>query len=132
MKCKLTDNIIKPFMSFGKMPLANGFLNKVQFDSEFFFDMEVGFSEKISLFQLNDHPAPKKMFSNKYPFYTGSSNLMKIHFKKYSKWLIDNYLRPNSKMIEVGSNDGTFLSNFKNSNIINFFNLFWNNYFGFI
>ena len=28
MKCKLTDKEIKPFMSFGKMPLANGFLDK--------------------------------------------------------------------------------------------------------
>ena len=28
MKCKVTNKIIEPFMSFGKMPLANGFLNK--------------------------------------------------------------------------------------------------------
>ena len=120
MKCKLTDNIIKPFMSFGKMPLANGFLNKVHFDSEFFFDMEVGFSEKISLFQLNDHPAPKKMFSNKYPFYTGSSNLMKIHFKKYSKWFFEGrfkesfrgsfrrYFRGYFKKSFRGSSEGYF------------------------
>ena len=28
MKCKITKSIIKPFMSFGKMPLANGFLSE--------------------------------------------------------------------------------------------------------
>ena len=60
MKCKILGNKIKPFMSFGKMPLANAFLSKDQFSKEFFFDMEVGFSEKLSLFQLNDHPSPKK------------------------------------------------------------------------
>ena len=117
MKCKLTNNVIKPFMSFGKMPLANGFLSKNQFKSEFFFNMEVGFSDKLSLFQLNEHPQPKKMFGNKYPFYTGSSKLMKIHFKNYAKWIKKKFLKSNSKLIEIGSNDGTFLKNFKNSSI---------------
>ena len=28
MKCKITGKEIKPFISFGKMPIANGFLNK--------------------------------------------------------------------------------------------------------
>ena len=38
MKCKLTDKEIKPFMSFGKMPLSNGFLNKDEFHSEYFYE----------------------------------------------------------------------------------------------
>ena len=117
MKCKLTNKKIKPFMSFGKMPLANGFLNKDEFKSEYFFEMKVGFSEDLSLFQLNDHPKPKKMFNKNYPFYTGSSELMKIHFKKYASWIKNEFLKSNSKLIEIGSNDGTFLNNFKNSSI---------------
>ena len=48
MKCKITSEKIKPFMTFGKMPLANGFLDKRDFDSEFSYEMEVGFSEKVS------------------------------------------------------------------------------------
>jgi len=117
MKCKITNKEIKPFMSFGKMPLANGFLNKDEFNSEYFFEMEVGFSEDLSLFQLNDHPKPEKMFNKKYPFYTGSSELMKLHFENYAKWIQKKFLKTNSKLIEIGSNDGTFLSNFKNSSI---------------
>ena len=104
-------------MSFGKMPLANGFLSMEEFKSEYFFEMEVGFSESLSLFQLNDHPKPEKMFNKKYPFYTGSSELMKLHFKKYADWIKTEFLKSNSKLIEIGSNDGTFLSNFKNSSI---------------
>ena len=72
-------------MTFGKMPLSNGFLNQKDFNSEFFYEMSVGFSKKISLFQLNELPNPKKIFNKKYPFYTGSSEYMKIHFKKYRK-----------------------------------------------
>ena len=53
MKCKITNDSIEPFMCFGKMPAANGFLEKKDFKSEFFYEMEIGFSKKISLFQLN-------------------------------------------------------------------------------
>ena len=117
MKCKITNKLIKPFMSFGKMPLANGFLVEKQFKSEFFFEMEVGFSEELSLFQLNDYPKPELMFNERYPFYTGSSEYMKKHFKLFADWLKKEFLKTNSKIIEIGSNDGTLLSNFKNTNI---------------
>ena len=117
MKCKITKLPIKPFMSFGKMPIANGFLNKEEFDKEFFFDMEIGFSEKCSLFQLKDHPTPEQMFNDKYPFFTGSSEAMKLHFQNYANFLKKDYIKSKSKIIEIGSNDGTFLSNFKNSNL---------------
>ena len=117
MKCKITNKKIRPFMSFGKMPIANGFIKKEDFDNEFFFNMEVGFSEDLSLFQLKDHPSPEQMFNSKYPFFTGSSEYMKIHFSKYAQFIKDNYLNDNSKIIEIGSNDGTFLQNFKNSNL---------------
>ena len=63
MKCKITNTEITPFMSFGKMPIANAFVEKENFNNEFYFDMEVGFNEDLALFQLNDHPAPEKMFN---------------------------------------------------------------------
>ena len=108
---------MEPFMSFGKMPIANGFLKEKEFDKEFFFNLDVGFSEKICLFQLKDHPTPDQMFNDKYPFFTGSSEAMKSHFKKYADFIKKNYIKNNSKIIEIGSNDGTFLNNFKNSNL---------------
>ena len=117
MKCKITSSEMSPFMSFGKMPIANGFLQKENFKNEFFFDLEVGFSEKICLFQLKDHPTPEQMFNENYPFFTGSSQAMKAHFKEYADFIKKNFIKNNSKIIEIGSNDGTFLSNFKNSNI---------------
>ena len=117
MICKITKKKLKPFMSFGKMPIANGFLKKKDFKKEYFFKMEVGFSKDVSLFQLNDHPKPKLMFNKNYPFFTGSSKGMINHFKEYSYWIKKNYLKKSKNLIEIGSNDGTFLSNFKGSKI---------------
>ena len=120
MKCKVTGNKIKPFMSFGKMPIANGFKKKRFLRKEFFFNLEVGFSKKISLFQINDHPNPKQMFNQNYPFFTGSSKEMIKHFKKYSNWIKKYYGKNLKYLVEIGSNDGTFLSNFKNNKIKTF------------
>ena len=122
MICKITKEKIKPFMSFGKMPIANGFLKQKQFKNEFFFNLEVGFSKSVSLFQLNEHPKPKQMFNKNYPFFTGSSKNMIKHFKKYSDWIKKNYGKKIKKLIEIGSNDGTFLNNFDNKryNVIGF------------
>jgi len=118
MKCKVTGKKIDPFMSFGQMPIANGFLNKNKFDEEFFFEMEVGFSDDLSLFQLNDHPKPTMMFNENYPFFTGSSQQMKLHFKNYANWIKKYHPNTIKNIIEIGSNDGTFLKNF-NSNDYN-------------
>ena len=104
-------------MSFGKMPIANGFIEKKYFSKEYFFDMQIGFSKKISLFQLNNHPIPDQMFNKNYPFFTGSSKEMINHFKKYAGWIKSNFGKNLKNLIEIGSNDGTFLSNFKNTNI---------------
>ena len=46
MRCKFSKIKLKPFMSFGKMPMANGFLSKKDFHREFFYNLEVGFNKK--------------------------------------------------------------------------------------
>ena len=56
------------------------------------------------------------MFNNNYPFYTSLSKHMVKHFKKYSEWLKKNYLGKKGNLLELGSNDGTFLENFKEYN----------------
>jgi len=58
-----------------------------------------------------------KVHNERYPFYTSSSLNMKKHFNQFAHWVKEKYLVSGSKLIEVGSNDGTFLENFKNTNI---------------
>ena len=51
MRCKVSKLKIKPFMSFGKMPMANAFLEKKNFKKEFYYKLEVGFCKKIFYFK---------------------------------------------------------------------------------
>ena len=113
MKCKVSGIRIKPFISFGKMPMANGFLRKKDFKKEFFYKLEAGFCKKNYLFQVNNHPKSPHIFNNSYPFYTNKSKVMIKHFKEYFKWSEKKFLNRKSKIIEIGSNDGTFLNYFK-------------------
>lgn len=111
MICKITNKKIDKIFSFGKMPVANGFLKKEEISNEFFFDLSFGFSEEISLFQINDHPPIEKMFNKNYPFFTSKSKFMVEHFEKFAKNLNKKgLLNENTNVLEIGSNDGTFLS----------------------
>ena len=112
MKCRITKEKCKIFLDLGKMPLANGFIRKNKTQKEYFFRLKAAFSKKLSLFQLSNNPSPNKMFNKNYPFYTSSSNLMKEHFNKFAKFIKKKYLNQNSLIVELGSNDGTFLLNF--------------------
>ena len=94
------------------MPLANGFIKKNEKKNEYFYNLKTAFNESLSLFQLVECPNPKKMFNSSYPFYTSSSSFMIKHFKEFSNICKKRFLKKNSLILEIGSNDGTFLCNF--------------------
>ena len=112
-KCLICKNENFPFMSFGKMPIANGFLCKEHYNNEYFFEMEVAFCNKCKMFQLVNQPEREKMFNKNYAFYSGTSKLMAIHFEKFAKDVLMNYVsNDNPFIVEVGSNDGIMLRHF--------------------
>ena len=87
-------------MSFGKMPMANGFLSKKDFKKEFFYNLEVGFNKKNYLFQVGNHPKSTKIFNDRYPFFTHKSKFMVNHFKNFFNWLHKNYLKKMIKLLK--------------------------------
>lgn len=116
--CLICDSLIEPFISFGKMPIANGFLTDEQFSSEYFFELQVAFCEKCKMVQLVEQPAREKMFNENYAFYSGTSVAMAEHFKEFADHVTTDYLSSdNPFVVEIGSNDGIMLQHFKGRNI---------------
>jgi methylation protein EvaC len=101
-------------MDFGRQPLGNGFLTKNNFESEYFFDMSIGFSEKSLMVQLLNQPEQEKMFHDEYAFFSSTSNKMKEHFNEFANDVMDSiYIEKNMPfIIELGCNDGILLKNF--------------------
>ncbi len=95
------------------MPLANAFLRPEELGQESFFDLAAAFCLDCGMVQLLEQPACEKMFHAEYPFFTGSSQFMKNHFEKQALKILAKY-PPSSDpfIVEIGSNDGTFLSHF--------------------
>lgn len=78
------------------------------------FPIDMFLCQDCGLAQLLDIIAPEVLYSE-YIYLTGSSSEMKEHFHEYAKQVID-YIKPSSGslVVDIGSNDGTLLQQFKN------------------
>jgi methylation protein EvaC len=109
-RCRLCASRIEPFISFGRMPVANGFLAREDFAGEFFFDLSAAFCEACAMPQLVESVPLERMFNDHYPFFTASSPRMANHFEDLATHLMRDCLaEPDPFVVEIGSNDGTLL-----------------------
>jgi methylation protein EvaC len=111
--CRITKNKIPIIANFGKMPISNSFLNyKKSLNNKYRFKMQAAFNEELGLFQLTKIPNPKKMFHKNYAFLSSTSTNMSKHFEILAT-KIKKKLKKDSRVCEIGCNDGIFLKNFK-------------------
>ena len=106
----------KEFLDLGKQPIANNFLSLDELEDEFFFDLKVVFDEDTTLVSLKDFVKPELMFNDEYKYNTSLSVPMVTHFKETAN-LLKSEFNP-TKVLEIGSNDGSFISNFDSNNSV--------------
>src|SRR5262249_25701934 len=113
--CRVCSARISSFMSFGRMPIANGFLRPDETENEYFFELAPAFCEACGMFQLFEQPDPQKMFHEQYAYYSSTSRYMQAHFASFAHAAINTVLagRDNPFVVELGSNDGIMLRHFK-------------------
>lgn len=110
--CRICDTQYQDFISFGDMPIANGFLPPEDFDQEYYFEMKVGFCNNCSMVQLLEQPERERMFHEDYAFFSSLSKGQTAHFKKFAEKLKGEYLTEADPFaVEIGSNDGIMLQN---------------------
>jgi len=120
-----TDNL-RQFISFGQMPVANAFIKKEELSNpEFRYEMAVGFCEHCKMMQLmNNVPyekyiVPDKNGKRNYAFFSSmSTKAMEDHFTGIAREIESKFLDPVSRVLEIGSNDGIFLKNFKHNKVL--------------
>jgi len=111
--------MIKKFLDLGLQPLANKYLTKkdlVKKKVEYYYHLEVGFNTSSKLVSILNTVPSKKMFNKDYPYRASMSKTMLSSFKKLSNDIINNF-NPNL-IIEIGSNDGSFVKNFDKTKVI--------------
>ena len=101
----------KEFLDLGKQPIANKFLKEDEVIDEFFFDLKVVFDEETKLVSMKDFVKPELMFNEDYKYNTSLSTPMVKHFKETAQMLNKRFEPKN--VLEIGSNDGPFISNFE-------------------
>jgi methylation protein EvaC len=112
--CAVCNSQISPFVSYGRQPIANGFLTQKEFDREYFFELAVGFCTECTMVQLIEQPEREKMFNENYAFFSGTSRYMSVHFGEFADDIRTRYLdSADPFVVEMGSNDGIMLQHFK-------------------
>ncbi len=107
-KKKKFDKISK----IGSQPISSIFLKKKRKIKKFSLDLYK--CKTCKLVQLNQIPNLKDMYGKDYGYKTSVSNLMINHLKKkFSHVNKIKLIRQNSNILDIGSNDGTFLNFFK-------------------
>lgn len=117
--CRICATPIDKFMTFGPMPIANGFLDPEHFDGEYFFELAPAFCPECGMLQIVDQPAPEMMFHGNYAFFSGTSRYMQAHFQRFAEQVMAGVLagRNDPFVVELGSNDGIMLRNFAKQEI---------------
>ncbi len=108
-KCKICNKAAERIVSFGKMPIANGFLNRIPSD-EFFYNLSVAFCPECFMVQLDETVKPDMLFNADYQFISSTSDAMAGHFEKISAEILEKISgKSNPFVIELGCNDGIML-----------------------
>lgn len=116
--CLICANPVDSFLSFGKMPIANGFLRREDFAHEFFFELKVGYCTHCHMVQLTELVDPSQLFHENYAYFSSISVRMANHFKAFAEMVRETYLtESNPLVVEIGSNDGIMLQNFMRAGI---------------
>tara|TARA_Y100000589_G_C27197023_1_gene647322 strand:+ start:3233 stop:4486 length:1254 start_codon:yes stop_codon:yes gene_type:complete len=112
LECRICNSkSIVPILNLGNQPLANS-LKKEKKQSESSYALEICQCKNCSVIQLTETINAKLLF-NEYVWVTGTSKIAKeysqIFFNRSRQYLKNK----NAFIVEIASNDGTFLKPFK-------------------
>jgi methylation protein EvaC len=107
-ECRVCAAGLETFLDFGRMPLADRFVEPGGHGDEYFYDLAVGLCPRCGMVQLVDVPAPGVVFPPDYPYRSSGSAGMRAHFAEFATRLVAS-AGNDPFVVEIGSNDGAML-----------------------
>lgn len=116
--CRICNTPLVKIISFGKMPMVNYYLSKEEINEpEEKYSLTFCICKTCSLGQLNELVSPQDIFI-KYHYASSVSRPLKIHLEKLAELVKNRFaLTKNSRVLDIGCNDGVLLTKLKESNI---------------
>jgi quercetin dioxygenase-like cupin family protein/SAM-dependent methyltransferase len=120
MKCQLCGHeSLTEILDLGDQPICNAVLTPQQLsEKEQVYPLKIAVCPKCFLLQLSSIVSPELVFNQQYNYLTGSTPSLVKYFKALAEKISSRFnLTIDDLVIDIGSNDGTFLSFFKKSGI---------------
>jgi len=110
--CQICDGEgLRPFLDFGDVPLAGGFLKKEDLHRDALYPQTVCFCETCKDVQVREIVPPEVLFRD-YRYVSSTTQTLREHFERYAKEMKERFLTQDSFVVEFGSNDGVLLKPF--------------------
>ncbi len=109
---------VEPFLTFGRMPLADAFVASETAGDEYFFNLAVGRCPDCTMVQLCERVPAARMFHDSYAYFSSTSSRMRDHFSRFANEIIAHVAgTPDAFVVEIGCNDGIMLDAFRNAGV---------------
>lgn len=107
------------FLDLGLAPLANAYVAPDELDRpELHYPLKLFVCSNCWLVQTQDFAGSKVIFNDRYAYFSSISESWLAHAERYTAMITKRlYLNKDSFVVEIASNDGYLLKNFRNADI---------------
>jgi hypothetical protein len=110
--CSAPD--LEACIDLGMQPWCNDFITADRVGFEATYPLEVSFCSSCGTLQVG-YTVPKEIMYSNHTYLSGATKTMKEHFQRVSNFVCGKLVKPDGLVVDIGSNDGTLLSTYRNN-----------------
>ena len=113
--CRLCgSSFIRPVIPLHPIPIGEHYTKESSKFDAARFPIDIYQCSECSAVQTNDDIDNNFLWKD-YTYFSGQTKKIIEHFNEFSKYILNNYTIPNKNILDIGSNDGTLLKQFKSN-----------------